>query len=134
MVFMGQSRSGSGGWGVGVGMGETRGTGVEEGRGKEGFQNQFCRIRNFMLFSMNTGLSVPHRALLCFTKDHYSLNYSAFWMSVYLSWLNNIVVCYLFVFCFSSPAINHMRALFCTNKACPVTKSALMKVYLEDLL
>lgn len=110
------------------------GTGVEEGRGRRDFKINSTEARNFTSFSMNAGLSAPHGVSLCFTKDHYSLNYSAFWMSVYLSWLNNIVVRYLFVFCFSSLAINPMRALFCTNQACPVTKSALMKVYLEDLL
>lgn len=61
--------------------------------------------RNGTLISINICLSEPGNASLCFAKDYGPLNYSAFCMSVYLSWLNNIFVCYLFVFWFSILAI-----------------------------
>lgn len=87
--------------------------------------------RNGTLFSINICLSEPGNASLCFAKDYGPLNYSAFCISVYLSWLNNIFVCYLFAFWFSILAI--VWVLYFTQIS-KITKSALMNASLEDLL
>ena len=87
--------------------------------------------RNGTLFSINIWLSEPGNASLCFAKDYGSLNYSAFCISLYLSWLNNIIVCYLFVFWFSILAT--VWVLYFTQIS-KITKSALMNVSLEDWL